>query len=142
MPRRPGWSYVTKGLDLGDGMGLRLILGAMALMGLAACGDDTRDYPSLRPTAEMLAEPAIPGHAADAATDDSLGATLDARGKALEGRAGAERAGGPAITGGGKELQTRADALRARARVLSQQSLDEPECPADQPDCADQSPQE
>ena len=126
-------------------MGLRLILGALALSGLAACGESTRDYPSLLPTAEVLAEPAIPRHAADAATDDSLGAALDARGKALAGRAE-----GPPMSGGG-ELQRRADALRARARTLSQQSLDDaeaapdaaPACPTDQPDCAGQeAPQE
>ena len=87
-------------------MGLRLILGAVALTGLAACGDDTRDYPALLPTADVLAEPAIPGHAADAAADDSLGAALDARGKALAGRAG-----GPPMTDSA-DLQARADALK------------------------------
>ena len=117
-------------------MGLRLILGAVALAGLAACGDDTRDYPALLPTADVLAEPAIPSHAADAAADDSLGAALDARGKALAGRAG-----GPPMTDSA-DLQARADALRSRARDLSQQSLDAPDCPTDQPDCAGQTPQE
>ena len=114
-------------------MGLRLILGAVALTGLAACGDDTRDYPALLPTAEVLADPSIPSHAA---ADDSLGAALDARGKALAGRAG-----GPPMTDSA-DLQARADALRSRARDLSQQSLDAPDCPTDQPDCAGQTPQE
>ena len=117
-------------------MGLRLILGAVALTGLAACGDDTRDYPALLPTAEVLADPSIPSHAADAAADDSLGAALDARGKALAGRAG-----GPPMASNA-DLHARADALRARAAILSQQSLDAPDCPADQPDCAGQSIQE
>lgn len=124
---------------MGDGMGLRLILGAVALTGLAACGDDTRDYPALLPTAEMLAEPAIPRHAADAATDDSLGPSLEARGKALAGRAG----GAPVA--GSADLNARAEALRARARALSQQSLDSAGpagCPAGQADCAGQSTQE
>ena len=114
-------------------MGLRLILGAVALTGLAACGDDTRDYPALLPTAEVLADPSIPSHAA---ADHSLGAALDARGKALAGRAG-----GPPMARNA-DLHARADALRARAAILSRQSLDAPDCPADQPDCAGQSVQE
>jgi hypothetical protein len=121
-------------------MGLRLIWGALALAGLTACGDRTHDYPALMPTAEMLAEPAIPAHVGNAARDDSLGPALEARGKALAGQAG-----GPPMAGTA-DLQARADTLRARAKTLSQQSLDaEPDaetCPADQPDCASQSAQE
>ena len=118
---------------LGDGMGLRLIWGALALAGLAACGDRTHDYPALLPTAEVLAEPRIPGHAADAARDDSVGPSLEARGKAL-----AAQAGGPSHSSD-SDLQARAKALQARAKALSQQPLDDsaagPDCPADQPDC-------
>lgn len=121
---------------MGGAMSLRLILGAVALTGLAACGDDTRGYPALLPTAVMLAEPAIPAHAADAAADDSLGASLDARGRALAAQAGAHPAPGSS------DLNARADALRSRARELSQQSLDGPDCTPDQADCAGQSAQE
>ncbi|RCW83440.1 hypothetical protein [Paracoccus lutimaris] len=117
-------------------MSLRLIGGALTLIALTACGDRTHDYPALLPTAQILADPAIPAHAGDAARDDSLGASLDARGKALAGRAG-----GPPMASNA-DLQSRADALRARAAILSQQSLDDPDCPADQPDCAGQSAQD
>lgn len=116
-------------------MGFRLIGGAIALMGLAACGDDTRDYPALLPTEQVLAEPAIPAHAAGAARDDSLGAALDARGQALA------RHAGPA-PGRDSDLQRRADALRARAAALSQRAPDAQQCPETQPDCTNQSAQE
>ena len=48
-------------------MGFRLIGGAMALMGLTACGGARSDYPALMPTDQILAEPAMPAHAGDAA---------------------------------------------------------------------------
>lgn len=110
-------------------MGFRLIVGAVALMGLAACGGDARDYPALLPTDQVLADPAIPVHAADAARDDSLGPVLDARGRALAQR------GSPAPAASDAGLQRRADALRARAKALSQQSPDPRPCAEDQPDC-------
>ena len=111
-------------------MGFRLIVGAMALMGLAACGGARDDYPALMPTDQILAEPAMPAHAGDAARDDSLGAALDARGRAL---AGGGRIGS---VGSDADLTRRADALRERAKTLSEQSIDQQPCAADAADCA------
>ena len=116
-------------------MGFRLIGGAMALMGLTACGGARSDYPALMPTDQILAEPAMPAHAGDAARDDSLGAGLDARGRALAGRGQT----GPVIKD--HDLQSRADALRDRAKALSQQSLDTQQCPGNAPDCAPSDPE-
>ncbi|GEK68169.1 hypothetical protein [Paracoccus denitrificans] len=105
------------------------IWSALALASLAACGDTAGDYPALMPTDRLLAEPALPGHAADAARDPAaVGGALDARGRSLAGRSGT----GPAAHDA--ELQRRADALRARARALSQQSLAE-DCPEGSTDC-------
>ena len=99
------------------------IWSALALASLAACGDTAGDYPALMPTDRLLAEPALPGHAADAARDPAA-----VGGRSLAGRSGT----GPAAHDA--ELQRRADALRARARALSQQSLAE-DCPEGSTDC-------
>ncbi|KRW93349.1 hypothetical protein [Paracoccus sp. MKU1] len=109
---------------------MRRIWSALALTLLAACGDAGGDYPELMPTDRLLAEPALPGHAADAARDPAaVGGALDARGQALAGRAGA----GPVANDAA--LRQRADALRARAKALSEQSLAE-DCPEGSADCA------
>lgn len=109
-------------------MRLAGIIGIAALAALAACGDG-RDYPALMPTEQVLAPPALPGHAADAAGDPgAAGDALAARGAVLAGRGGGGKVADAAA------LAARADALRARAKALSQRSLDA--CPEDQPDCA------
>ncbi|SIP90541.1 hypothetical protein SAMN05421641_101284 [Paracoccus thiocyanatus] len=109
---------------------MRRIWGALLLAGLAGCGDMVGDYPALMPTDRLLAEPALPGHAGDAARDPAaMGSALDARGQSLAGRARSA----PAAADG--ELQRRAQALRARARALSQQSPAE-DCPEGSADCA------
>ncbi|WP_199261726.1 hypothetical protein, partial [Paracoccus binzhouensis] len=78
-------------------MRLARICSALALAALTACGDDTSDYPALMPTDRLLAPPALPGHAADAATDpEAATAALDARAQGLSGRAGSGQAAGDA----------------------------------------------
>lgn len=111
------------------GYGMVRIWGALALAMLAGCGDGGDDYPKLMPTDQVLAPPALPGHAADAARDPtSVSDALNARSQALAGRAGVTPVANDA------DLQRRADALRARARALSQQSLSA-DCPEGSPNC-------
>ncbi|MFT4013307.1 MAG: hypothetical protein QM682_07850 [Paracoccus sp. (in: a-proteobacteria)] len=87
------------------------------------------DYPRLLPTDQLLAEPALPSHARDAAqSPDAADATLARRAAALGARGGT----GPVSDAG---LMRRAEALRARAADLKTRSLDD--CPAEQPDCGD-----
>lgn len=106
------------------------IWGVLALAMLAGCGDAGGDYPALMPTDRLLAEPALPGHAADAAQDPTaVGGALDARGRTLAGRSAA----GPVANDA--ELRRRAEALRARATALSQQSLSG-DCPEGDAGCA------
>lgn len=101
---------------------------AIALTTLAGCTDRMTDYPQLLPTDQLLAEPALPAHAADAADDlDGAGAALSSRAAGLSARAGQGN-------GGDADLAARAQALRQRAKVLRQTSLDD--CPPDAPDCA------
>ncbi|MFC3568896.1 hypothetical protein [Paracoccus simplex] len=110
-------------------MSLAKICGALALAALAACSDDTSDYPALMPTDRLLAPPSLPGHAADAANDpEAATAALDARAQGLAGRAGSGQVDNDA------ELRRRAEALRARARALSERPLDD--CTPDDADCA------
>lgn len=63
---------------------------------LAACGDPQADYPALMPTDALLAEPALPDAAADAAAaPEATTAATEARADALRARAEALR--GPVI---------------------------------------------
>lgn len=66
----------------------RLILTLGALAALSACGGAQGDYPALLPTAEALAEPAIPAHAGGASP---TGEDITARADALRARADALR---------------------------------------------------
>ena len=68
-----------------------LMLAAATAALTAACTQDAGDYPRLLPTAQVLAEPVLPEHAAPAAQDPA-----------------------PVTTG----IANRADALRARAGTL------------------------
>lgn len=107
-----------------------LIAASLALLGLSACGDDSGDYPALLPTEQMLAEPALPAHAADVARQDNLAPALQARAGALSGRA-------PAPATDQAALARRAQALRDRAAALARQPLDSAAtaCPDDAPEC-------
>ena len=61
-----------------------LSLALLVLTGLAACGDTSTDYPALMPTDQLLADPAIPGHAEIAASNpDQVAADLAAAGAGL-----------------------------------------------------------
>ncbi|MTH77499.1 hypothetical protein [Paracoccus aestuariivivens] len=106
-------------------MTARQIGWVLALLALTGCDDRIGDYPALLPTNQILAEPALPAHAADAAKDPT--ATTDA----LRGRAAGltARAAGPVAHD--PDLADRADALRARANELSNASLDA--CPKGAP---------
>ncbi|MDT1061232.1 hypothetical protein RM190_05125 [Paracoccus sp. CPCC 101403] len=110
----------------------RNCLALAALLALAGCDDRIGDYPSLLPTDQLLAEPALPSHAADVA--QSPQATSDA----LTGRAKglANRTPAPAV--GAAELSARADALRERAAQLSKTSLDA--CPDGAATCESPAP--
>lgn len=86
------------------------------VLALAGCGDQTAGYPALMPTDQLLAAPALPAHARDAANSaDATAGSLTAQRDALHGRA--DRA----IGRGGRtgDLAARAEALRERARVLA-----------------------
>lgn len=88
----------------------------IAFLALAGCGDYTADYPSLMPTDQLLAAPALPAHAAEAATSpDAVEGGLAAKQGALHGRADRALAQG----GGSGNLAARAAALRARAKTLA-----------------------
>ncbi|MDS9468386.1 hypothetical protein RGQ15_12490 [Paracoccus sp. MBLB3053] len=123
---------------------------ALAMLTLAGCDDRMGDYPALLPTEQMLAEPTLPGHAADASTDPAA-VSGELRGRAaalststpetvetgLTGPAGNRKsaiAGGQG-TGPDAELSSRAAALRARAAELSKTSLDG--CPDGAASCPD-----
>lgn len=106
---------------------------ALGLMVLAGCDDRLGDYPQLLPTDQILADPAIPGHAS-ATAQDPAAVTQD-----LQGRAAALskstpapvatglRARGPAapVMEDGSALAQRAEALRKRAAGLAATSLDD-----------------
>lgn len=92
---------------------------------LAACADHGIDYPALMPTDQLLAEPAIPGHAEIAATSpDQVAADLAAAGVAL---AVSQAEVTAADVTNDAELTARAEALRKRAAEMS----------AETPLCAD-----
>lgn len=77
----------------------RLAALAAVLPSLMACGQDDATYPALLPTAQILAEPRLPDHAAPAATaPDAVDAEAAARAEALRRRAEALR--GPVIDAG------------------------------------------
>lgn len=108
-------------------MGWLKTCAAGAVLALAACGGERSDYPSLLPTDQVLAEPALPGHAADAATDPGVASgALDMRGRSLSARAGGRGTDSA-------DLAARAEALRQRAEALTRR--DPGDCPTDQPDC-------
>lgn len=92
---------------------------------LSACADRGIDYPALMPTDQLLAEPAIPGHADIAATSpDQVAADLAAAGAGL---AVSQAEVTAADVGNDAALTARAEALRKRAAEMS----------ADTPLCAD-----
>lgn len=62
---------------------------------LAACTGESDTYPSLLPTDRILAEPALPDHAPQAASSVAVDAEAQARADALRQRADALR--GPVI---------------------------------------------
>ncbi|MBD9525289.1 MULTISPECIES: hypothetical protein [Paracoccus] len=102
---------------------------ALALLALAGCDDRIGDYPDLLPTDQILAEPNVPAHAADAATDPTAATdALKSRAARISGTAPAPVAADPA-------LSRRADALRARAAELANTPLDA--CPEGAAPCAD-----
>ncbi|SMO54850.1 hypothetical protein [Paracoccus laeviglucosivorans] len=108
-------------------MNAKLIGYAATLLLLAGCGDRMGDYPALMPTDQLLAEPTLPEHAQDAATDPTAtDAALQGRAAGLSGRSGATPANSA-------DLKRRADALRARASALAKTSLDE--CPEGDTSC-------
>ncbi len=101
-----------------------ILLTSLTLL-VAACGDRSDDYPSLIPTDQLLAEPAIPGHAEIAATSpDQVAADLAAAGAGL---AVSQAQVTAAEVGQDAELAARAEALRKRAAALS----------AEKPPCED-----
>ncbi|MDO5622372.1 MAG: hypothetical protein Q4G24_12975 [Paracoccus sp. (in: a-proteobacteria)] len=85
---------------------------AATLLALTACGDNG-DYPALLPTAEILAEPAIPAGGNNPAARE---ADLRAQGQAVQAQAQATRDAGLADTA----LPARARALQSRAEALRQ----------------------
>ncbi|MDO5604452.1 MAG: hypothetical protein Q4G25_04735 [Paracoccus sp. (in: a-proteobacteria)] len=99
--------------------GLPRMIAAFAVLGLfAGCGDRGDDYPALLPTDQILAEPAIPGHAGIAATSpDQVVADLQSAGAALAVSA-ADVTAAPitddAMIRRAAELRRRAAALSAR----------------------------
>jgi len=108
-------------------------LALAALLALAGCDDRMGDYPALLPTDQLLAEPRLPGHAAEVATSP------DSVAQGLEGRAAglASHPSGP--VGTGADLTARADALRSRAATLSNMSLDA--CPEGAASCNEPAPE-
>lgn len=103
----------------------RIVL-ALTLATLAGCDDRIGDYPALLPTDQILAEPAIPRHAAEAASDPT------ALSDGLRRRADAISV--PARGAQSDQLAARADALRERAAELAKTSLDA--CPEGAAPCA------
>lgn len=83
-----------------------------ACLALSACGDRATDYPTLAPTADLLAPPAIPGHAQIAAdSPDQVVADLTDAGQALA-VSSTELTAAP---GADEQLTARAERLRQRA---------------------------
>ena len=73
---------------------IRLFLPLLVL--LAACADDSENYPRLLPTAQILAEPVLPDHVGSAADQPmAVASDLESRAGGLRGRA--EDLRGPVI---------------------------------------------
>ena len=100
---------------------------------LTGCSDRMGDYPKLLPTEQLLADPALPAHAADAPED--IDAALEARAAGL-----ARRATAAAPTPATGDLAARATALRERAQALSQTSPSD--CPPEDESCTPATPQQ
>lgn len=100
---------------------LRPLACCLALPLLAACAEpDAAEYPRLMPLSELNQPPAIPAHAAEAASDPAaVGAALDARRAEAAARADAARR---PVTDAGS-LGDRAAALRRRAGALAATEL-------------------
>lgn len=100
---------------------LRPLACCLALPLLAACAEpDAAEYPRLMPLSELNQPPAIPAHAAEAASDPAaVGAALDARRAEAAARADAARR---SVTDAGS-LGDRAAALRRRAGALAATEL-------------------
>lgn len=82
----------------------RPILALCAACALSACAGGQDDYPRLLPTEQVLAEPALPAHAATVAADAPPEAAVVARAEALRARADALR--GPVIEPGTRARMT------------------------------------
>lgn len=61
------------------------MIAVICVSGLAGCAGEAEDYPHLLPTAQMLAEPALPAHAGTGGAEAE--AQLSARAAALRSRA-------------------------------------------------------
>lgn len=95
-------------------------LTVLAALMLAACGDSSGDYPALMPTEQLLAEPAIPGHATIAASNpDQVVSDLQSEGAAL---AVSQAEVTAADVTDDAALTARAEALRKKASALSAKS--------------------
>lgn len=94
---------------------IRRLIPLATLVALAGCGDPGgRPYPQLLPLSQLNAPPAVPAHAAEAATDPAaVESSLRARQAAARRHAPVSPATGDAA------LAARAAALRARADALA-----------------------
>ncbi|SDD74788.1 hypothetical protein SAMN05421538_102337 [Paracoccus isoporae] len=103
-----------KDIDLAKTL-LPVLLGAALI--LAGCGDRSGDYPALLPSEQILAEPAIPGHAEIAASSpDQVVSDLQNAGAALAVSSAEVTA---AQSADAQALTARAEALRRRAAELA-----------------------
>lgn len=85
---------------------------------LAACSDGSEDYPRLLPTQQILAEPALPDHAGDAAASEAP--VRDAvKAQGATARSAADTIPDPVDDAA---LNARAADLRRRAEALRNQS--------------------
>lgn len=92
-----------------------------AVLSVAGCADTSVEYPALLPTDQLLAEPAIPGHAEIAASSpDQVRSDLESAGAAL-GVSSAQITA--EATTSDSDLARRAEALRRRADALSDSDL-------------------
>lgn len=94
---------------------IRRLIPLATLVALAGCGDPGgRPYPQLLPLSQLNAPPAVPAHAAEAATDP---AAVESSLRARQAAARRHAPGSPAT--GDAALAARAAALRARADALA-----------------------